>query len=177
MRKLAELPRFREEGRAYPATHGHGLHFRPARRQARLVSESAHENVPADSASPRDQGIPRPLGHQEVKRPGLICGTRGLQDFGLRVFKLTLSDMDSNHDKGLQRALCYRYTIGHCLVKVAILHPTANKNSPANHRLYPHGTAVVPKLLPKFASGIFPSALPLLTGICTTQKWRTRSQT
>ena len=23
-----------------------------------------------------------------------------------------LSDMDSNHDKGLQRALCYRYTIG-----------------------------------------------------------------
>jgi hypothetical protein len=24
-----------------------------------------------------------------------------------------LSDMDSNHDKGLQRALCYHYTIGH----------------------------------------------------------------
>ena len=23
-----------------------------------------------------------------------------------------LSDMDSNHDKGLQRALCYHYTIG-----------------------------------------------------------------
>ena len=29
----------------------------------------------------------------------------------LRV-KLWLSDMDSNHDKGLQRALCYHYTIG-----------------------------------------------------------------
>ncbi len=24
-----------------------------------------------------------------------------------------LSDMDSNHDKSLQRALCYHYTIGH----------------------------------------------------------------
>ena len=30
-----------------------------------------------------------------------------------------LSDMDSNHDKGLQRALCYRYTIGQGRVKLA----------------------------------------------------------
>lgn len=29
-----------------------------------------------------------------------------------------LSDMDSNHDKGLQRALCYRYTIGQTGVKL-----------------------------------------------------------
>lgn len=28
-----------------------------------------------------------------------------------------LSDMDSNHDKGLQRALCYRYTIGQTAVE------------------------------------------------------------
>lgn len=28
-----------------------------------------------------------------------------------------LSDMDSNHDKGLQRALCYHYTIGHTVGK------------------------------------------------------------
>lgn len=26
---------------------------------------------------------------------------------------LWLSGMDSNHDKSLQRALCYRYTTGH----------------------------------------------------------------
>ena len=26
--------------------------------------------------------------------------------------QIWLSDMDSNHDKGLQRALCYHYTIG-----------------------------------------------------------------
>src|SRR3954462_7065743 len=30
-----------------------------------------------------------------------------------------LSDMDSNHDKGLQRALCYHYTIGQYAGKVA----------------------------------------------------------
>lgn len=29
-----------------------------------------------------------------------------------------LSDMDSNHDKCLQRALCYHYTIGHAGPKV-----------------------------------------------------------
>ncbi len=29
-----------------------------------------------------------------------------------------LSDMDSNHDKGLQRALCYRYTIGQSAQKI-----------------------------------------------------------
>ena len=27
--------------------------------------------------------------------------------------------MDSNHDKGLQRALCYRYTIGQTVRKIA----------------------------------------------------------
>lgn len=31
-----------------------------------------------------------------------------------------LSDMDSNHDKSLQRALCYHYTIGHAETKVAL---------------------------------------------------------
>lgn len=30
-----------------------------------------------------------------------------------------LSDMDSNHDKGLQRALCYHYTIGQTEMKIA----------------------------------------------------------
>jgi hypothetical protein len=30
-----------------------------------------------------------------------------------------LSDMDSNHDKSLQRALCYRYTIGQTEMKLA----------------------------------------------------------
>ena len=29
-----------------------------------------------------------------------------------------LSDMDSNHDKGLQRALCYHYTIGQTGMKL-----------------------------------------------------------
>src|ERR1041384_5992952 len=30
-----------------------------------------------------------------------------------------LSDMDSNHDKGLQRALCYHYTIGQARGKLS----------------------------------------------------------
>ncbi len=29
--------------------------------------------------------------------------------------------MDSNHDKGLQRALCYHYTIGQTGTKIAFL--------------------------------------------------------
>ena len=31
--------------------------------------------------------------------------------------------MDSNHDKGLQRALCYRYTIGQWPFKLAVSKP------------------------------------------------------
>ncbi len=30
--------------------------------------------------------------------------------------------MDSNHDKGLQRALCYRYTIGHASSQINVSH-------------------------------------------------------
>src|SRR5215469_9648245 len=37
--------------------------------------------------------------------------------------------MDSNHDKSLQRALCYHYTIGQCSVKVAISPVAATKKS------------------------------------------------
>jgi hypothetical protein len=36
--------------------------------------------------------------------------------------------MDSNHDKGLQRALCYRYTIGHAVHKLPRSNATANAN-------------------------------------------------
>ena len=35
--------------------------------------------------------------------------------------------MDSNHDKGLQRALCYRYTIGQSEAKLARTRRAANK--------------------------------------------------
>ncbi len=35
--------------------------------------------------------------------------------------KKWLSDMDSNHDKGLQRALCYHYTIGQTAAKLDFL--------------------------------------------------------
>src|SRR5215471_9042639 len=38
-----------------------------------------------------------------------------------------LSGMDSNHDKGLQRALCYRYTTGHAA---------------SEHNFPPHGKEV-----------------------------------
>ena len=34
--------------------------------------------------------------------------------------------MDSNHDKGLQRALCYRYTIGQRPFKLAFPNRSAN---------------------------------------------------
>jgi hypothetical protein len=37
--------------------------------------------------------------------------------------------MDSNHDKSLQRALCYRYTIGHAQIKLTVPTPTANPKS------------------------------------------------
>jgi hypothetical protein len=40
-----------------------------------------------------------------------------------------LSDMDSNHDKGLQRALCYHYTIGQTDIKIPFPVPVAKKNS------------------------------------------------
>ena len=41
--------------------------------------------------------------------------------------------MDSNHDKGLQMALCYRYTIGQADIKLTLPPPTANPN---NHRIH-----------------------------------------
>jgi hypothetical protein len=37
-----------------------------------------------------------------------------------------LSDMDSNHDKVLQRDLCYHYTIGQARVKVSLTRERAN---------------------------------------------------
>ena len=42
-----------------------------------------------------------------------------------------LSDMDSNHDKGLQRALCYHYTIGQTVGKIAFALPSAKKKTSA----------------------------------------------
>src|ERR1700677_3496187 len=39
--------------------------------------------------------------------------------------------MDSNHDKGLQRALCYRYTIGQRPCKLTFSNTTANPKIPA----------------------------------------------
>jgi hypothetical protein len=38
-----------------------------------------------------------------------------------------LSGMDSNHDKSLQRALCYRYTTGQAREKVSLDPPCAKK--------------------------------------------------
>ena len=38
-----------------------------------------------------------------------------------------LSDMDSNHDKSLQRALCYRYTIGQADPNLAFRRPAAKQ--------------------------------------------------
>jgi hypothetical protein len=40
-----------------------------------------------------------------------------------------LSDMDSNHDKSLQRALCYHYTIGQTALKIAFPARLAKQNS------------------------------------------------
>ena len=56
-----------------------------------------------------------------------IPGTRNLADSHFELVKREkwLSDMDSNHDKGLQRALCYRYTIGQTHVKVTLPIATA----------------------------------------------------
>src|SRR5688572_1642190 len=39
-----------------------------------------------------------------------------------------LSDLDSNQDKSLQRALCYRYTIGQSAVKVISLRRRCKEN-------------------------------------------------
>lgn len=45
------------------------------------------------------------------KHVGLVEWEGETQHKG-RAVEVWLSDMDSNHDKGLQRALCYHYTIG-----------------------------------------------------------------
>jgi hypothetical protein len=57
-----------------------------------------------------------------------IPGTRNLADSHFELVKREkwLSDMDSNHDKSLQRALCYRYTIGHAHANLTVPSPTAN---------------------------------------------------
>ena len=41
----------------------------------------------------------------------VIRNSFGVSSFGIRVW-IWLSGLDSNQDKGLQRALCYRYTTG-----------------------------------------------------------------
>ncbi|MDB6109042.1 MAG: hypothetical protein JWR69_792 [Pedosphaera sp.] len=54
-------------------------------------------------------------------RPHKLRIVTGLM--GELFWKKWLSDMDSNHDKGLQRALCYHYTIGQTGVKLASPRP------------------------------------------------------
>gem|GEM_PF-4742646 len=68
--------------------------------------------------------------------------------------------MDSNHDKGLQRALCYRYTIGQCANKLAFLPGTANKilaganfKLQRNHRRPKVGTKFGAEFFKQFFSG------------------------
>jgi hypothetical protein len=41
-----------------------------------------------------------------------------------------LSDMDSNHDKGLQRALCYHYTIGQARLEIIARPKSCKGNFP-----------------------------------------------
>ena len=50
--------------------------------------------------------------------------------FSFNEQKKWLSDMDSNHDKGLQRALCYHYTIGQIPVKIAATRGTRKVKVP-----------------------------------------------
>src|SRR6266568_7462289 len=44
-----------------------------------------------------------------------------------------LSDLDSNQDKSLQRALCYRYTIGQTAPKLAFSRPAAKQKLRCEH--------------------------------------------
>lgn len=48
----------------------------------------------------------------EVKPVTNLCPQAEFLQFSLCLW---LSGMDSNHDKSLQRALCYRYTTGQTL--------------------------------------------------------------
>jgi hypothetical protein len=50
--------------------------------------------------------------HSNPKLPGILQKLLGKTSGNSAFTKKWLSDMDSNHDKSLQRALCYRYTIG-----------------------------------------------------------------
>ncbi|MEN9676136.1 MAG: hypothetical protein RIS76_2032 [Verrucomicrobiota bacterium] len=53
----------------------------------------------------RDHGVHAVEGEHPVKTAGETLKSRGdLRDW--------LPDMDLNHDKQIQRLLCYRYTIG-----------------------------------------------------------------
>jgi hypothetical protein len=54
-----------------------------------------------------------------------------------------LSDMDSNHDKGLQRALCYHYTIGQTGRKLDFL------RRPRKAKMARHGFIAVKKVCPR----------------------------
>ena len=52
-----------------------------------------------------------------------------------RKFWQWLSGMDSNHDKGLQRPLCYHYTTGQTDVQVKFPTAGAQRKSPRRRRL------------------------------------------
>ncbi len=68
-----------------------------------------------------------------------------------------LTDLDSNQDKGLQRALCYRYTIGQCAAKVALCRPTGKEifAAPSRAPCYPASvTASAQYRLVRLANGV-----------------------
>jgi hypothetical protein len=56
--------------------------------------------------------------------------------------------MDSNHDKGLQRALCYHYTIGQARVKLSLVRRRAKEKLQGEFNAAHRGSTTVAKCSP-----------------------------
>jgi hypothetical protein len=76
----------------------------------------------------------------EAARQESFAGAR--QVSGKITGESWLSDMDSNHDKGLQRALCYHYTIGQADEQCKFPRRAAQRKFPPSPALPAHGVLI-----------------------------------
>src|ERR1043166_7214918 len=95
---------------------------------------------PSNDFGFRDCPAPRGFTHREGDAKQQLRWPQATQETAkpthFQGAKNWLSDMDSNHDKGLQRALCYHYTIGQTTPNLAFKpHSRKAKVSSQNSRV------------------------------------------
>ena len=71
-----------------------------------------------------------------------------------------LSDMDSNHDKGLQRALCYRYTIGQQRSQISLFIADCNKETKRSRSPFAHWQERCPNVRAESGGEFFKGTAP-----------------